>query len=133
MDDEVKWVQHISGQGQKWKVDHECRRNWKVAAKEVEQTYTEGDACSFLPKSEYVPCDPPTVWTDVTQTCSFQDGELLDHSEEGGHGWTVSTCEDTVRKDLYRLRKVKLWHYDVIGHMYHEQWAFIVEHKEGTP
>lgn len=60
---EKRWVQHISGQGEKWELDGDGEIDgyaWGVE-KEVNgkrQTY-------FLPKSEYRLCDPPEVWNDI--------------------------------------------------------------------
>lgn len=50
-----KWVQHISGQGEKWEVWKECEQEWNVYQKRV------GGPSLFFPKSEYRLCDPPEV------------------------------------------------------------------------
>jgi len=118
-----QWVQHISGQGEKWKVTHENEIGFIVSHKGIQY------ACT-LPKSEYRLCEPPEKWVDCTETCTFKHGVLLDHPEEGRHGWTVFTCETTVLQGQYRMRKV---HFK--GVQLGEAkpgWAFIVEKKE-TP
>lgn len=63
----TQWVQHISGQGEKWKVDSEWSADkgtfWLVDV-------GLGQSAS-LPKSEYVLCTPPERWEDVTGECSI--------------------------------------------------------------
>lgn len=115
-----KWVQHISGQGEKWLVVYEFSLNWKVASKESEDTYRNGDSCYFIPKSEYRPCDPPELWEDVTGTVeesptpgNYRCGRL-DIIGMAGAG------ED------YRLTKMLLEH----GPTATRKWAFIVEKRK---
>lgn len=67
---EVKWVQHISGEGEKWEVSGRLynsanEADWQVIAK------NEKDDHHYLPKSEYRLCDPPEVWEDVTDQCEI--------------------------------------------------------------
>jgi len=69
-----KWVQHKSGQGEKWQVDsyyddHEMF--WRVRTKP-----TIVDYVYRLPKSEYIECDPPEVWEECTR-------EVMEISEKG--------------------------------------------------
>lgn len=117
-----QWVQHISGQGEKWKVlKDDDRLTWCVHKDEDLQ-------CGFfyLPKSEYRLCDPPEVWRDVTRECDPSDeGKLLERNWDSGwiikHGDRVVTCNDD-----YRLRKVKAI---VQPNEHAVTWAFIVEQK----
>lgn len=62
-----QYVQHKSGIGEKWKVavlsyDPPSSAQWRVWRE-------EGHDYHYLPKSEYVPCDPPEKWEDVTEKC----------------------------------------------------------------
>lgn len=55
----IRWVQHISGQGEKWEVtDNSCSLCWHTLG---------GTGALHLPKSEYVLCEPPERWVDVTK------------------------------------------------------------------
>lgn len=123
-----QWVQHISGQGEKWEVVVDNAGNayqWWVRS---------GPApCGwhYLPKSEYVLCDPPEVWRDVTEAVKideyFAGGKLyvaLYHQQE-------NSCLNVLYKDhgCYRLRKVGLWKQAEAHGTYESQPAFIVEQK----
>jgi len=60
-----KYVQHKSGQGEKWQVDsyyddHEMF--WRVPMKPG-----VADLVYRLPKSEYIECDPPEQWEECTR------------------------------------------------------------------
>jgi hypothetical protein len=64
--DRTQYVQHLSGQGNKWLVHHEGPTDYQVLGESLRALY--------LPKSEYRPCAPPVkVWIDVTRTVSIQD------------------------------------------------------------
>lgn len=110
-----QWVQHISGQGEKWEVRDgvKAENTWCVAAK------NEHDGYHWLPKSEYRLCDPPEVWRDVTEECEVNGlGEILhgDSLTLPGHG--------------YRRRKVQLETPHKCGKTLASiVWAFIVEQK----
>lgn len=76
---EKRYVQHISGQGRKWEILSDCchESEWRVKAKTHEYYHD-------LPKSEYILCDPPEEWEDVTRECKHIDGHydvLLDHGK----------------------------------------------------
>jgi hypothetical protein len=54
----AKWVQHISGQGKKWRVGDENGVTWTV----------DDESKSYwlrLPKSEYAESEPPEKWVDA--------------------------------------------------------------------
>lgn len=62
-----KYVQHISGQGEKWEVEyleHDYPHLWRVKDHQDKNPYS--NSCAWLPKSEYRLCDPPEEWEDVT-------------------------------------------------------------------
>lgn len=106
-----RWVQHISGLGDKWEVLDEWRSEWKVRA---EATSPAEFYC--VPKSEYVLCDPRERWVDVTKHCvSLSMNHIYDEKER-------IAIENN---SFYRLRKMWLRHGDNAP-----QWAFIVEQKE---
>jgi len=53
------YVQHKSGQGEKWRVLDQLDTCWKHLTADLHEYY--------LPKSEYIPCPPPSEeWEDVT-------------------------------------------------------------------
>ena len=108
---ETRWVQHISRQGQKWKLTCEGPSD---------------SACWYvgpyaLPKSEYRLCEPPERWVDVTAHCFYQGNTLMEGPEEGGHKWILSV--EGIHSGGYRLRKIDCDTAD-------KKWAFIVEKKE---
>lgn len=142
----AQWVQHISKQGEKWKVrdcayntDYPPRHDWCV------ETPRSGgiDRYHYLPKSEYIPCDPPEQWEDVTAHCEAgyykaDDFKQDSHKCMNGYGWIVdsSALSRNVLNNStgYRLRKVRLcWpeslptHGRTIGDY---QWAFVVERRK---
>jgi hypothetical protein len=106
-----KWVQHISGQGEKWEVvqDYPTTSQWGVKVGKGFAAYYH-----WLPKSEYRLCEPPEVWVDVTDQCVITESGLvrLDH-ENGTHTYASSTSG-------YRFRKIVI----------PEGYAFIVERKQ---
>ena len=114
-----QWVQHISGQGEKWEVrdtayntSDSLHTDWQVMSKD--------GMSHFLPKSEYTPCDPPERWVDVTAECEIDPiGEDIRHKGK-----------PTIRYHGYRLRKVPV---NRVGPSYKDGyqpgWAFIVEKR----
>lgn len=64
-----KYVQHKSGQGEQWEVDEE----WDAEGMSVVRVKAKvpGNFCPLLPCSEYIPCDPPEEWENVTDDCSW--------------------------------------------------------------
>jgi hypothetical protein len=70
-----RWVQHKSGQGEKWKV-RDCIHN-QLSDK---QTWViDNDVFGLeLPRSEYIECAPPEVWTDVTSSATITHPRRLD-------------------------------------------------------
>jgi hypothetical protein len=98
---DAQWVQHISGQGKKWKVHSEGAEYW---------AHHQLNAYYNLPKSEYRLCDTPAVWRDCTadvSECGLYKQELFLRLLDG-----------------YRLRKVQV-HIEGFP-----KWAFIVERTE---
>jgi len=113
-----QWVQHISGQGEKWEVVSShfqtSHLEWKVYMKSMKDTY------HWLPKSEYRLCEPPEVWRDVSEGARV--GSDLSCILYDNLGREISVHNG------YRLRKVHV----SIEHGV-ENWvdgyAFIVEQK----
>ena len=56
------YVQHVSGQGKIYKVFYEGQSSWQVNDPGHGMLF-------FLPKDEYVVCEPPEQWDDVTSQC----------------------------------------------------------------
>lgn len=120
----AQWVQHKSGQGEKWEVVNGVSGSFYVTV------FRDNGYAGYLPKSEYVPCDPPERWVDVTEQCTvvgsgniilWGDTRLTEHT------YFTRDCGD------YRLRKVQLFRNatDALSIKAPEpQWAFIVEKKE---
>ena len=111
---EKKWVQHISGQGEKWEVtgrlyNSESNTDWQVypgvrVADEIEFHY--------LPKSEYRLCEELSEkWEDVTDEYNVINARVLSYTSEGFQNIRASD----------RLRK--------INHI-HNGPCFIIERKK---
>ncbi len=128
---EKKWVQHISGQGEKWEVVSEDfatnSLEWQVYMKQMQGTY------HWLPKSEYRLCEPPEVWRDVTGECVVT-ADTWPPGAEYGTAIAMHSCvlyEPThwVKTEGYRLRKVEIWQANGIDGKNCPVAAFIVEQK----
>jgi hypothetical protein len=124
-----RWVQHISGQGAKWLVDVEGTNSWRCPhGQPVSLGYSPH---YFFPKSEYVLCEGPEVWVDVTHECEW----VKDNVYHGKQPLAIGMAGHIVSG--YRLRKVHLLSSpkDLVeisaGHVKGLQdcWAFIVEKK----
>lgn len=124
-----RWVQHISGQGEKWRVkdvpvNYEDHLSWCI----------EGNAGGFdrsflVPTSEYVLCDPPERWVDVTEKCKVNTHGTLVHFDGADH--SINGVILTVQEG-YRLRKVpRLYSGEALEKLPPitptDKWAFIVE------
>ena len=71
-----QYVQHISGQGEKWGVDADCNTGWRARNPAREADWY------LLPKSDYVLCEPPVVWKDVTAECEVDPRGWIAHKGE---------------------------------------------------
>lgn len=117
-----QWVQHISGQGEKWLVVYGGDPiDWMVLCKA-----TDGERNRALPKSEYRLCEPPEVWRDVSEGVTEKDTQNVcwwywEHEKEDVLAVHISKG--------YRLRKVQALIDGKSGEVV-KQWAFIVEQKE---
>ena len=114
----TQWVQHISGQGEKWEVagiPHPLDQvEWQVYMKKPHHS------CHWLPKSEYRLCEPPEVWVDVTAECEYgNSGALALH-----HMGKVCTGGGAAFPRVYRLRKI-----DWQNKLDDPRYGFIVEMK----
>ena len=66
MNEEKKiYVQHKSGVGEKWELGSSCRERMSDRYKDWDVLSKDGKTLHFLPKSEYIICEPPE-WRDVT-------------------------------------------------------------------
>ena len=118
----TQYVQHKSGQGEKYPVNNENDRVWI-------SYFTEPYQAVILPKSEYLPCSPPERWVDVTQACEFNDHEAcMKHINPDGKLLNVIVLGTACGLfEGYRLRKVQVgW---IEGRTSHYQSAFVVERK----
>ena len=123
-----KWVQHKSGQGDKWKrIDTERNQDSKSDGWIVESKERLGHL--ILPRSEYHECPAPERWIDVTGHCnSFTKGE-------GKAICIAHSGQDVLsRPDLYRFRKVQLnfpaEEKAAEGKPARSGWAFVIEQRE---
>ncbi len=128
-----QWVQHISGQGEKWEV---CEAG--VDMQRWQTAYQNGRLTMYLPKSEYCLCEPPEMWKDVTEECAVTDDKWPPHSEYGQaiakHSCVLYEPTHWVKNESYRLRKMQLRALsdgsDPLDFAsYRPQWAFIIEQK----
>lgn len=70
-----RWVQHKSGQGEKWKTENWSEDN--EYSDDVWVVHRDIKVNFFLPKSEYIECEAPEVWTECTrEVADVRDGEL---------------------------------------------------------
>lgn len=115
------FVQHKSGQGEKWEV-HDGHAVFYETVKKCEGFH------GYLPKSEYLPCEPPERWVDVTADCRLTEGTWP--TPDGTANailvdsyilWRASS-----HASGYRLRKVQLWTSSQDGA---QRWAYIVEKR----
>lgn len=69
-----KYVQHISGQGEKWEL-RDCAYNENNNKKTwvINSGFDISSNCMELPRSEFKPCDPPEEWEDVTKQFGSND------------------------------------------------------------
>ena len=127
-----KWVQHISGQGSKYRVIKSDNNLWGCDKNMPTHEYYN----MYLPKSEYILCDPPEAWEDVTEQCNMTGTDSLwPHDEQNGEG--IQNERDHVLyepthwvKGCYRLRKVGVeWFSGVALGETRKGYAFIVERK----
>lgn len=117
-----RYVQHISGQGEKWEVvGDDSSGEWGVQAKDVRVVFNT----RWLPKSEYRLCDPPEKWVDVTGGVEIRGGI----SKQTGRATEFVYHGDAHLADLvcggnYRLRKIS-WQNRIDD----TEYGFIVEKK----
>ena len=118
-----QWVQHVSGQGEKWEALKELDDEWVVRKKDPQFSYT------FLPKSEYrlsAPPPPPEQWVDVTGQCRIdEDGPMCQLVKHDGEVRFVTAWNGR----SYRLRKVRLYQTAGLDGKNCEVAAFIIEKK----
>jgi hypothetical protein len=124
----TRYVQHVSGQGEKWQVASEkCDPSnelfWTVTFPFPQSHYLR------LPKSEYRLCEPPERWMDVTDECEAMEKDGVGDQATIRHNRDVVVY--TSPGSPYRLRKVLLWKTLASGCLAPEQcWAFLVEKRE---
>lgn len=90
-----KYVQHRSGDGEKFEVHEEHFNAWSIFL------CKPGVPDYRLPKSEYVECSPPEEWQDVTEECDWGNA---------GEGMEAIIFHQGLRLLAdrgYRLRKIK--------------------------
>lgn len=128
--EQKKYVQHISGQGEKWELSRDLPDTNEY------QVHTKSGTrfpYHYLPRSEYRLCDPPEEWEDVTGACEVDSysntvGEFYSILHLGGLHLISADgeprggdCNVMYKKYGYRVRK--------IDHL-HNGPAFIIERKK---
>jgi len=81
-----RYVQHISGQGDKWEVYDETALRWHAGP-------DNNSAFFSLPKSEYRLCDPPDLWRIITPNVYIGDNE----KELWYHGTCIAALDPGYR------------------------------------
>ncbi len=123
-----QWVQHISGQGEKWKVveaRYTGTNTWMAKNADVENDNVD---LLYLPKSEYRLCEPPEQWVDVTEQVTLADsGRDLNHDRCQWRAVPIYNGDS-----LYRLRKVQVHILEDLPRGKNESWgwAFVIERKQ---
>lgn len=92
-----QYVQHISGQGEKWEVlsDNCHKTEWRVKARTHEFFHD-------IPKSEYRLCDPPEEWEDASNEFKV--------TPSGGSLVKLDDSRILSAAEGYRLRKIDGMH-----------------------
>ena len=112
-----RYVRHFSGKGGPWMLNDNSTYNSEVHADWCVHRSVYG--ALFLPKSEYILCDPPPLverWEDVTSDCeTFEDDGFSGVSHE-----RISRFQSTSYAGNYRIRKLEHIQFG---------WAFVVERK----
>ena len=108
-----QWVQHISGQGEKWPLEQPA----SVSSSGFYSRNKSGQAF-FLPKPDYILCDPPEVWTDVAHECELKI-DMLSRQQI----WHGGICVDGAVG--YRFKKEQCFHENGLP-----RHAFIVEKRK---
>lgn len=116
----MRYVQHKSGQGEKWPVTKEYTNIYQC---EWPSHPYNKEASICLPKSEYIPCDPPETWRDVTADSSYNDSEP-GRASITHYGPFNRVC---VIDTGYRLRKLLFTNAGM------PREGFIVERKDDHP
>ena len=111
----AKWVQHISGMGKKWKI-----RGTTEGAGHGSYCVEAGNTnySHYLPFSDYVECEPPEEWEDVSRDCYVTFSTLLEEYKVVCIGHNQQHLYEA---EGYRLRKI-----DGL----HNGPAFIVERRK---
>ena len=96
-----KYVQHRSGDGEKWKLRDCGYNNSNHKTWVIDTDFSISTNCMELPRSEYVECSPPEEWEDVTVECDWGNA---------GEGMEAIIFHQGLRLLAdrgYRLRKIK--------------------------
>lgn len=117
-----RYVQHMSGNGEKWEVQE------KPIVMAFGEEWIVHDRLRVgwhaLPKSEYPLCKPEKRWVDVTADCFLFCGSLV-HCQAGGNLFPI------IGRDGYRLRNVV--RRDLRNGVSEDCSCLIVEHEEEVP
>ena len=116
-----KWVQHKSGQGEKWEVDERYSEHNDFYR--VRQPH-DSQYVLRLPISEYIECSPPEEWEDVTAECDWGS------AGEGLEATIFHSGLSLLAGRGYRLRRVKLYPAELGTGDNRTKWAFIVERRK---
>lgn len=123
----IRYVQHTSGTGKKWRVSTIVpEQEYLIAVRHglvaVEMEYDrprkrEELKYLYLPESEFQPCAPPEEWIDVTESCNVLFRGALMHSDGMSEVRAIFDIDlhgglphgpEIVLKGNYRIRKVEV-------------------------
>jgi hypothetical protein len=119
-----QWVQHVSGQGEKFRVDDSNPFCWEIFVSDMVQN-------CWVPKSEYRLCDRPDRWVDVTNDCLVNWSVTRAGTDTAVKVFSFTFPNADIGTGI-RLRKVRAYidefNQDLGCKV--ESYAFIVERKE---
>lgn len=105
-----RYVQRKGGQGEKWEVSGE---GGHTIDQELFFVAFRDGVCFHLPKSDYVLCEPPEEWEDVT-------GRVIESSTPGN--WMLDGRDILGLDEGVRLKRIDLM-YEGCDYAY----AFLIE------
>lgn len=123
--EQKRYVQHKSGQGEKWEVVLEVQNGWKVS---ILSGLAMGNE-TWFPKSEYRLCEPEE-WEDITEHCSVGDAVCMT-AKDGIQRLSIlfNDPETYVNTDIFHPCQVSHFNVQKIDHI-HNGPCFIVERKK---
>ena len=117
---DTRYVQHMSGQGEIFKILNLATNHCASPF-----SYWTTERGYLLPHSEFVRCEPPESWKNVTAECEIETefGQIQ-------HGDISRYCH-TSHGEGYRFKKVEVTRIGAgVPPDCEKTWAFIIEKRE---